>query len=225
MARQKKKDDKTENPKVSSSQDGNDEVTNDEPEVWDVVKVINPKDCEKPACRLNRCKQTAVAVWAANSSPDDTWPVCEKCQLAEFGGWPEGAETPEDDDTEQIGLGTEHEKQNARKKRAKCSLSPENSADNKGSGSKNKGATTNKIDEEKDWRLVEILSKNAVAGRSHSNCMTENCKVRAACVYVSSKAPKEKWYTCLDCQVREQSAIKNRLVCILINFYSRNSGN
>ena len=209
MARQKTNR-KTENPKVSSSQDGNDEATNDEPEEWDVVEVINSKDYEKPTCRLDKCKKTAVAVWAANSNPDDTWPVCEKCQLSEFGGWPEGIEPPEDDDEDdgQSNSGTEEEKQSAsKKKKAKRSVSPEAATEDNSSGNQNEDATSqgegDENDKEGEWRLVKILTKNIVTGRSHIMCMTENCKLRAACVYESTNAANKKWYTCLDCQVRK----------------------
>lgn len=205
MPREKRKNRKAETQKVSSSQGSNDEAT--EKEVWDVVKVINPKECDKTTCRLDGCKQTAVTVWAASSNPEDTWPVCEKCQLSEFGGWPEGVEPPEDDDTEQAGSNDEHEKRDTRKgKRAKPSVSPENAADDKAAGTE-KETTPEEEEGEEAWRLVQILSKNVVAGRSHTKCMTENCALRAACVYVSADAPKKKWYTCLDCQVRKQPGV------------------
>jgi hypothetical protein len=211
MARPNENNRKTKNPKVSSSQNDNDEVKNDEPEVWDVIKVINPKDDDKPTCRSKRCKKTAVTVWAASNHPEDTWPVCEKCQLAEFGGWPEGVEPPEDDGDEPAGSGTE--KEDASKKTNKRSVGPDNAADSDKPENNDEGTTPtdeqSKDDDEEQWQLLEILSKDAVTGRCHRKCMTEDCKNRAACVYVSSKTPKEKWHTCLDCQVRKNPLIAN----------------
>lgn len=201
MAREKSKNRKPGNQKVSSSQGNNDEVTDNEPEVWDVVKVINPKECEKPTCRLDGCKETAVAVWAVKNNPDDTWPVCEECQVTEFGGWPEGVEPPEDDDTEQSVPKDEHENQTAGE--AKQEIRSE-SPENKASGTKNENEDTpvNVVDDEEAWHLVQVLSKKAVTSRNYIKCMTDDCDVRAACVYVKSYAPNNKWFTCLDCQVR-----------------------
>eukprot|EP00529_Nitzschia_sp_RCC80_P008035 CAMPEP_0113513062 /NCGR_PEP_ID=MMETSP0014_2-20120614/39658_1 /TAXON_ID=2857 /ORGANISM="Nitzschia sp." /LENGTH=1242 /DNA_ID=CAMNT_0000409433 /DNA_START=167 /DNA_END=3895 /DNA_ORIENTATION=+ /assembly_acc=CAM_ASM_000159 len=67
------------------------EVVDDEEaeEEWDVVRVI-PTDEENITCRTEDCCEQAVVVWASSLDPADEWPVCEDCQLEDFGGWPEG---------------------------------------------------------------------------------------------------------------------------------------
>ena len=60
-------------------------------ELWDVVRVsVIPTDEEKVECRNGDCIDQAVATWASNKDPEDKWDLCEKCQLEEMGGWPEG---------------------------------------------------------------------------------------------------------------------------------------
>ena len=60
-------------------------------ELWDVVCVI-PTDKEKVECRMKGCKCRAVTIWGSNINPEDKWPMCEECQLKEYGGWPEGVD-------------------------------------------------------------------------------------------------------------------------------------
>ena len=55
--------------------------------------------------------------------------------------------------------------------------------------------------DEEVWDLVKIVGADALLIDSPIKCSTETCVLPAACVYVSSQAPTEKWYTCLDCQV------------------------
>jgi hypothetical protein len=56
-------------------------------------------------------------------------------------------------------------------------------------------------EQEETWDLkkvftVEELKHNPV------KCLTSQCTLFAACAYASSLVPTDKWYTCLDCQVR-----------------------
>jgi hypothetical protein len=56
-------------------------------------------------------------------------------------------------------------------------------------------------EQEETWDLkkvftVEELKHNPV------KCLTSKCTLFAACAYASSLVPTDKWYTCLDCQVR-----------------------
>jgi hypothetical protein len=76
--------------KVSTETDNEVQTNEDEEdEVWDVVEVLS-SDKKGPRCRMKPCKKYAVAIWASNQNVKDTWPMCEKCQETEFGGWPEG---------------------------------------------------------------------------------------------------------------------------------------
>jgi hypothetical protein len=62
-------------------------------EVWDILRVIeDPNDtC---CCRTEECESMAVAVWASTSDPTEEWPMCEKCQEKDFGGWPANITPP-----------------------------------------------------------------------------------------------------------------------------------
>jgi hypothetical protein len=56
--------------------------------VWDLVEEIVGASNE--TCRMDDCNDSAVAVWATDKNENDEWPMCEKCQFTEFGGWPKG---------------------------------------------------------------------------------------------------------------------------------------
>lgn len=56
-------------------------------------------------------------------------------------------------------------------------------------------------DDEEVWDLVKIIGADALLTDCPIKCSTDACLLPAACVYVSSHAPTQKWYTCLDCQV------------------------
>jgi hypothetical protein len=72
------------------SDEGNDEEEGGEAaDVWDMVRAI-PTAEEQIQCRNEGCTDQAVATWASNNDPNDMWDICEKCQLKECGGWPEG---------------------------------------------------------------------------------------------------------------------------------------
>jgi hypothetical protein len=70
---------------------------------------------------------------------------------------------------------------------------------------------------EEVWDLVKIIGIDALLIDSPVKCSTETCLLPAACVYVSSQAPTEKWYTCLDCQVSLSHRKRNLLRCFSTN--------
>jgi hypothetical protein len=71
-------------------------IEEEEPEeVWDIERVVPMT--EKLGCRADGCRENAVAIWSTNLDLEDKWPMCEDCQLKDFGGWPEGVE-PDDGD-------------------------------------------------------------------------------------------------------------------------------
>lgn len=59
----------------------------------------------------------------------------------------------------------------------------------------------NNDDEDEEWELKEILSSESITTKS-IKCHTEECKLLACCIYVSSTS-REKWYSCIDCQVTD----------------------
>jgi hypothetical protein len=79
-----------ENEPTNDEKEREEEVASDgDDDVWDLVRVI-PTAEEQVQCRNNGCTEQAVATWASNNEPNDMWDLCEKCQLKECGGWPEG---------------------------------------------------------------------------------------------------------------------------------------
>lgn len=59
------------------------------------------------------------------------------------------------------------------------------------------------VDEPEElWELTEIVAKTKLNGGKAKKCATEGCELVAASAWVSSFARSEKWYTCIDCQVR-----------------------
>lgn len=55
-------------------------------------------------------------------------------------------------------------------------------------------------EEEESWVLKKVMSIEELVG-STIKCSEEECMLAGACLYVSNKG--EKWYGCLDCQVRK----------------------
>lgn len=53
-------------------------------------------------------------------------------------------------------------------------------------------------DEEEEWDLQKIIPAESITNKA-IKCHTEECKLLACCIYVSS-TKKEKWYSCIDCQ-------------------------
>jgi hypothetical protein len=100
-----KRNDDAEDETMKASQVSAENPQRDEPddeteeEVWDLVEVLSrKKDGSTTTCRREGCSDVAVAAWATNLATNDRWNVCEKCQVQEFGGWPEGVDPPSDED-------------------------------------------------------------------------------------------------------------------------------
>jgi hypothetical protein len=60
-------------------------------------------------------------------------------------------------------------------------------------------------DDEPAWELIKVLNETQIVGSCPILCSSEHCRLKAAVVYVSSAPIPEKWYSCLDCQVRKSS--------------------
>ena len=48
---------------------------------------------EPPVCDTEGCSEAAVALWSTQVSKQ-LWKTCERCQEADFGGWPDGVKPP-----------------------------------------------------------------------------------------------------------------------------------
>jgi hypothetical protein len=57
-------------------------------------------------------------------------------------------------------------------------------------------------DQEEVWDVTKIMSMKEL-NCCPIVCSTESCATPAAVTYRSNLAPGEKWYSCLDCQVRD----------------------
>lgn len=162
--------------------------TLEQPSLWDLIKILD-KTC-RDVCRMEGCNRTAMVVWAENLNPTDTWPLCEECQEHEFGGWPVDVKPPPNEDSK------------PKKKRSKS-----NQGDMPDTLSTDPGATSpappsEDEDEEKEvWDLKKILSIAEIT-ECPIKCSSDACTLPAACAWVSNLNPT-KWYSCLDCQVRE----------------------
>lgn len=86
-----------------------------------------------------------------------------------------------------------------------------------GCQSKSNGADSKSLDGNDDdaleetWELTKIMSVEDLTNGRPTKCSTDKCKMIAACVYVSNNAQKDKWYTCLDCQVSWNASTGSRL--------------
>lgn len=66
------------------------EKSEEDPEVWDLERVLDSSETSKVICNAKDCTAEAVAFW--KSTKGSQWYTCESCQLEEFGGWPESIE-------------------------------------------------------------------------------------------------------------------------------------
>jgi hypothetical protein len=75
--------------------------SDDEGEVWDVVRTITGQESEKHHCSNEDCTNKVVAAWASNGDPMSLWYCCEVCQEKEFGGWPDDRELDNEGNSDQ----------------------------------------------------------------------------------------------------------------------------
>jgi hypothetical protein len=182
-------------------------------EVWDLMRVI--RKSESIICRFDGCNQVAVATWASNLKPDDTWDMCVNCQEKDFGGWPEGIEPPTEDE-EDVAAGTDKTKEETSNDITNENFDvippetdPSRSDDQPSSSDDAKGGTEKEdVTKEDDgsaeiWDLKRVLSIEQITKECPVKCSTEECPLPACCVWVSSRAPTTNWYSCLDCQAND----------------------
>ena len=62
---------------------------------------------------------------------------------------------------------------------------------------------TNEEPVEEMWDLVKVISQEQLTKSGTILCATEGCMLAAACAWTSNLTPKERWFTCLDCQERD----------------------
>eukprot|EP00536_Pseudo-nitzschia_multiseries_P009824 jgi/Psemu1/325786/estExt_fgenesh1_pg.C_2860001 len=204
-------------------EDDNGEVS----EVWDIIRVI-PTAEEKIECRYENCSKQAVATWASDKAPDDKWPLCEECQLEDFGGWPEGVDPIErNDDIAPQGMSTGNESAcqvatpTSLNENTKVSATPigdkisskdsNDAASLEGNLKDNTppsppACTSNQVEEGvedrgESFELSNIIPLEKLLG-SPVKCHDEACNLPAFSIYTSSTDPK-KWYYCIDCQERD----------------------
>jgi hypothetical protein len=153
---------------------------------WDVLRDLDDASSGGPhaKCRMDGCAKGAVRVWVETSQPSDEWPLCEECELKEFGEETTEAETKDKDTTETPKIGDQ-------KVGASVDDAPEKEEDTK----------PTHAGEEETWKLRRILSVQDITNAS-VQCQNSKCKTLAACVWVSNLAPEVDWFSCLDCQVR-----------------------
>mmetsp|Transcript_407 Transcript_407/g.991 ORF Transcript_407/g.991 Transcript_407/m.991 type:complete len:133 (+) Transcript_407:392-790(+) len=65
-------------------------------------------------------------------------------------------------------------------------------------------------EQEEQWDVIKVMSMKDLEERQIV-CNGDSCSTVAAVVYRSNLKPTEKWYSCLDCQVRYCSE-RDRLV-------------
>ncbi len=183
-------------------------------EVWDILRVI-PMAEEKIECRYEHCCEQAVAIWATDKDPQEKWPLCEKCQLQDFGGWPEGVEPIErSKDNSDIAEKNEIPPANNEKKNvasATSSSTPASTEPSKDDSETplltNKDQTVasqedNNADAtEEKYELVRIVPFEKLIS-SPIKCSDESCNLPACSVWTSAGDPK-KWYYCIDCQEKD----------------------
>ena len=74
-------------PSEKASDKEEDEEVN---KLWDVDQI--PTDEEQVVCCMHRCIDPEVATWSSHLYPKDKQDLCNKCQLEEMGGLPDGVD-------------------------------------------------------------------------------------------------------------------------------------
>jgi hypothetical protein len=191
--------------------------------VWDLIRVIPATD-PKIECRYESCTERAIATWASDKDPQDEWPLCEKCQLEDFGGWPEDVEPIEQDvDTVSVsarstaedkvrsttGNGNDGKIETPQPPPIPASTieTPRTSKDDVVTAIQGTSELDTAQDEddpqpsEEKYELSEIVSLKMLLG-SPIKCSDEDCNLPACSVWTSTN-DKKKWYYCIDCQERD----------------------
>ncbi len=184
---------------------------NEDNEVWDIVRVI-PTAEEKLVCRSEHCSEKAVAIWATDRDPQDKWPLCEKCQLKDFGGWPEGIESIERSNViANIAV-------TARSTTVNNDVTPTTETSTTYTMTLDcievpKGASPTPTKEEivtapdesepseEKYELFQIVPYEKLLS-SPIKCSDEGCNLPACSIWTSTADPK-KWYYCIDCQEKD----------------------
>jgi hypothetical protein len=171
-------------------------------------------------CATDGCDLAAACIYVSSLPPHEKWTTCLDCQLLDYGGWPNIDELPI------TSMSNKHKaalvKHCSKDPNCVMPVFPKEPRDGKSStGSiqeqsvaapdasseaKKAPEVTLKHNAEEEqqaeiWTLAEITSVEAVTKTQPALCATEGCDLLAACTYVSSLPPNEKWPTCLDCQL------------------------
>ena len=215
------------NDKEDVKDNGDNEDEDEVSEVWDIIRVI-PTAEEKIECRYENCSKKAVAVWASDKAPDNKWSLCEKCQLEDFGGWPEGVE-PVERSCESTNTSNESDpaatpiltSKNTKtfatvigndlsskdiKQTPSLGCNVEGSPILLSSSPPVAASSSNQVEEgmeytEESFDLSQIVPLEKLLGNP-VKCHDEGCNLPACSIYTSSIDPK-KWYYCIDCQERD----------------------
>lgn len=76
------------------------------------------------------------------------------------------------------------------------------------------------------WKLIDIMSLEALSHEAPMKCSMNKCSLSAAVVWGSCQVPTEKWFGCVDCQVSCTSIdlafqISSKLILTDITPYKR----
>lgn len=213
---------------LDKDEDGEKEGEEEGNEIWDIVRVI-PTDEEQVECRNEECTDQAVATWASNKDPEDKWDLCEKCQIKELGGWPDGVDpikhstTSNNDDGEGDGdNGDDGDGDDTTKGivtntdiitfsnvNNAVDLSKDDTASEENKGGGNAESPQNKTteeaeveDEDESFDLDQIISLERLLTKAPlcNGGDKGQCSLPACSIWISKQNPKKKWYYCIDCQ-------------------------
>ena len=185
------------------------------PEKWDIVRKLNPK--AKVVCRVQGCRRRAVECWASNLAPEDEWNMCAKCIQEDFG--PDEC----DDDIEKTGEMNDAPSPDKAKTpsaskhnhiESTYDLPPKSSHRQDESHKCMQSTSASHLvhcisplveassDAEEHWDLKKVMTYEDLSMGGAIKCGSEPCTLAAAVVYCSTLS-LQKWYTCLDCQLKD----------------------
>jgi hypothetical protein len=155
---------------------------------WMMLKRLAPQT--KEICEMTGCSFRAIELWASNIDPKIQRNICETCR-SEFE--PINAKNSTKVKSCEKGTITANEENEITR------LDLEN------------------LEDEEKWDIQKIISMEELMREGTIKCSAETCSLAAAALYCSTNL-KEKWYSCLDCQLSDFGGWPEKLEDIPIKY-------
>jgi hypothetical protein len=157
--------------------------------IWGLVKELDPQS--EATCGMTSCCRKAVECWASNFDPKIERNICKPCIQSNFTS-KEADHIPDVISCEKVSIVGNEDNEISQRDLATSE------------------------DEEK-WDIQRIISFEELMREGTIKCSSESCILAAAALYCSTSL-KDKWYSCLDCQLADFGGWPEKLEDIPIKY-------